>query len=214
MKMLEVAIFAKRGMEGRSGSESCQARLSSALPARSRGAKRRWRRRHWRAGSIARSASPPKPAAKKSGHECVAGTKHVEDFDRKAVDQQPVVRLRSEFPPGRRRSPRRPACRPARRRCARRTARSALMVSSLPPRIWISSSVPTIRSQEGRTDCNRSVTVGRGDEAVFAEVLAGQAPQHRAIVDIEDDFAAAVLCDFDRLQSTRRKRKRSTDACR
>ena len=59
--------------------------------------------------------------------------------------------------------------------------------------MWNSSSVPTIRSQAGRIACSLRVTSSDLDEAALALAVAGEAPEVRAVVDVERDLARPAL---------------------
>ena len=67
---------------------------------------------------------------------------------------------------------------------------SAAQRRSAPPAIRISSSVPTMRSQSASTVLQVLRDALRLDVAFFAGGVAGEAPEVRAIVDVEDDLAA------------------------
>ena len=77
--------------------------------------------------------------------------------------------------------------------------RSAASASSPPPAMRISSSVPTIRSQSASTVCRCSETRSELDVALLAGGVAGEAPEVRPVVDVEDDLAAGGAGDAHRL---------------
>ena len=79
-------------------------------------------------------------------------------------------------------------------------------------RRWISSSVPTTRSQSGRKACSSRVTAAAACRALGAAAVAGQAPEHRAVVDVEHDAQPMLLGERDRAASRRRARA-SVDRC-
>ena len=80
-----------------------------------------------------------------------------------------------------------------------RIRRQAASVSVVPPAMWISSSVPTITSQSGTMVCRCAETLADRDEALLAQAMAGQAPEHRPVVDVEDHPAAVLLREPHRL---------------
>ena len=128
---------------------SAAAPPSSASPARSRGATRRARRRRWRSAAHAPSGSPRSQPRRKPGHERVAGAEHVEHLDREARAGDAVVEP-SRDRAGEDDAAHRPALHHERRRGQRAQARAAPRACrSLPPAMWISSSVPTTRSHCG-----------------------------------------------------------------
>ena len=95
----------------------------------------------------------PQPAAQEAAHEGVAGAEHVEDLDRKPPPDDAVVDALRDLA-GEHDAAHRPAFQHDRRARERPDAAKGLQsVSSSPAAMWISSSVPTIRSQSGRTAC-------------------------------------------------------------
>ena len=178
MLQLRVLAQAVRALFRRRGSTPSRPR--SASPARSRGARRRWRRRRWPSSQQRSSGFAAQPAAQEARHEGVAGAQHVEHLDRETRARRRPRRALSGIAPGNADAAlRRRACRRSARRVFARIARSAAMVSVVPPRMWISSSVPTIRSQSGRTCCSCAVTAVVGDEAVLAHVARCRGPTAR-----------------------------------
>ena len=77
----------------------------SALPARSRGARRRWRRRHWQSSQQRLQRLVAQPAAQEARHEGVARAQHVEHLDREAAHDDAGVEARRESRRETRRSP-------------------------------------------------------------------------------------------------------------
>ena len=84
-----------------------------------------------------------------------------------------------------------------------RTARSAAMVSVEPPAMWNSSSVPTIRSKRCSVACSLRGHLGALDEAALALAVAGDAPEVRAVVDVERRPRAVLAGEVQRLQHRR-----------
>ncbi len=120
--------------------------------------------RHGRRAAVARDDDRPagvaqlaagldalvaQPAAQEAGHEGVARAQHVEHLDREARPPTPSSRL-SGTAPGKADAAVGPRLQTSRASERSRMARRAAMVSVVPPRMWISSSVPTIRSQSGQ----------------------------------------------------------------
>ena len=80
-----------------------------------------------------------------------------------------------------------------------RMRRSAASVSSSPAAMCISSSVPTIRSQSGSTGLEMLRHRVGADVALLAGGVAGEAPEVRPVVDVEDDLAPGGAGDAHRL---------------
>ena len=132
------------------------------------------------------------PALEQARHEAVAGAEHVEDLDREAGAGS---RRRRGCRGSRRRRRPRPSAPRLQTSVASetaRTARSAAMVSVEPPAMWNSSSVPTIRSKRCSVDCSFAVTSALSTKRLLALAVAGDAPEVRAVVDVERG-ARAVL---------------------
>ena len=138
-------------------------------------------------------------AAQEAAHEGVAGAQDVEHLDREARPLDAVLEVGRDRPvehdaahraaldhdqrrPARARGScgRRRACRWCRRRCGS------------PPRCRRSRRSPAGWSAGGPRRSRR-------DEALLAEAMAGQAPQHRAVVDVEDHPAAMLPGEAHRL---------------
>ena len=85
MDVVQRGVLAQRPFRAAVIEEMRQLRSRSDIPASRGAATPRRRRRHWpRSREVARS-SPLQPAAEETGHEGVAGSEHVEDFDREAL---------------------------------------------------------------------------------------------------------------------------------
>ncbi len=135
-------------------------------------------------------------------HEAVARAEHVEDLDREAGAAFAIVQAVGDRA-GEGDAPIGPRLQTSVASETSRTARSAASVSVVPPAIWNSSSVPTIRSKS----CEVALQLGRhgirGDEAAFAGAVARQPPEVRAVVDVERDLQPMLPREGQRLQHRR-----------
>ena len=77
------------------------------------------------------------------------------------------------------------------------------MVSVVPPAMWNSSSVPTMRSKKCSVACSFARHLGALDEAALALAVAGDAPEVRAVVDVERGPRAVLAGELQRLQHRR-----------
>ena len=74
-----------------------------------------------------------------------------------------------------------------------RILRQAPRVSVVPPAMWILflGADDHVAARQDGLQVGRDALVG--DETLLAEAMAGQAPQHRPVVDVEDHAAAVLL---------------------
>ena len=84
----------------------------------------------------------------------------------------------------------------------------------MPPAMRISSSVPTTRSQSRSSGATTALTAVGGHVARRAVAVAREAPEHRAVVDVEDHLARPRRARPRSPSRRRRAARPATGACR
>ncbi len=144
------------------------------------------------------------PAGEEAAHEGVAGAEHVEDLDREALDHQAVFDLRRD--------------RPFEHDAAERPAlhhqqgaadladggeRRQRLVMAARDRDLLLGADDQVAERQQLLQPHRHRR--GGDVAILAAAGAGQAPQHRPVIDVEDDLAAGRAGEIDGAPAGRRR---------